>query len=351
MVYAGISQTGRRLRHILDQPQQPIERHWLLRAEQCDFARVFNGVIESVIENTVVSAGTQTAIWNRVNRQHSFGIGGVLMMKSVITKRVLCLLIFMGSALAQRTYTTNFSNAETPLSESHSWINGGTCADTSLCVALDWHNVNTTSGLAFGTQSGVAPPPYPDSTALVTGSWGENQYVQVVVHWDGASGTNNDYDEVEIRLRSAMAPHRAKGYLINCRVGTPSSNSYMQMGRMNGVMGDFLAPGTWGSGSQCSGSKCGCQNGDVLTGAVTNDGNGHPVITAYLNGKQIIQGVDTATTCTSLTDYSSCAITSGGAPGFGFWHQNTYGQNTDFGISKFVASDLSPPSGLSAVVH
>ena len=58
-IYPGVSQTGRRnavqrLRHILDQPQQPIERHWLLRVEQCDFARAFNGTIGSVIENTMV---------------------------------------------------------------------------------------------------------------------------------------------------------------------------------------------------------------------------------------------------------------------------------------------------------
>src|SRR5216683_2825673 len=170
MVYAGISQTGRRLRHILDQPQQPIERHWLLRAAQCDFARVFNGVIESVIENTVVSAGTQTAIWNRVNRQHSFGIGGVLMMKSVITKRVLCLLIFMGSALAQRTYTTKFPQAETPLSESHNWINQGTCADSALCPGAGSSNINSSSGIAHGTQSGAAGPPYLDSGAIVSGT-------------------------------------------------------------------------------------------------------------------------------------------------------------------------------------
>lgn len=171
------------------------------------------------------------------------------------------------------------------------------------------------------------------------------------MHWDGASGTNSDYDEVELRLRSFMASHREKGYLINCRVGTPSSNSYMQMGRMNGVMGDFLPPGTWGAGSQCSGAKCGCKDGDVLTGTVTNDKNGHPVITAYLNGNQIIQGVDTASACTSPTDYSSCAITKGGAPGFGFWHQNTNGKNTDFGISSFTASDIAPPTGLTSVVH
>ena len=104
------------------------------------------------------------------------------MMKSVIVKSVLCLLVFMGSALAQRTYTTKFPKAETPLSESHNWINGGTCADTSLCVALEWSNVATTPGLAFGTQSGAAAPPYPDSTALLTGSWGDNQSVRVVVH-------------------------------------------------------------------------------------------------------------------------------------------------------------------------
>ncbi len=65
MVYAGISQTGRRLRHILDQPQQPIERHWLLRAEQCDFARVFNGVIESVVKIR----------WCRLVRKLQFGTG------------------------------------------------------------------------------------------------------------------------------------------------------------------------------------------------------------------------------------------------------------------------------------
>ncbi|HEV2732959.1 MAG TPA: hypothetical protein VGV15_23250 [Terriglobales bacterium] len=212
-------------------------------------------------------------------------------------------------------------------------------------------NVNTTPGLGFGTQPGAIPPPYTDSTALVTGKWGDSQFVQVVVHWDGTSGTNNDYDEVELRLRSSMAPHRAKGYLINCRVGTPSSNSYLQMGRENGVMGDFLPPGTWGPGSECSGTKCGCKNGDVLTGSVTNDSNGHPVITAYLNGQQIIRGVDTATACASLTDYTSCAITSGGLPGFGFFHQNNNGKNTDFGISSFVASDVAPPSGLTAVAH
>jgi hypothetical protein len=272
------------------------------------------------------------------------------MMQSLVLKRVLCLLIFTSCALAQRSYSTKFPKSETPISENHNWINGGNCGDASLCVALDWNNVNTVAGQGFGTQSGAVPPPYPDSTALVTGSWGDYQSVQVVVHWDGASSTNSDYDEVEIRLRSSMAPHRAKGYLINCRVGTPSSNSYMQMGRMNGVMGDFLAPGTWGSGSACSGTKCGCKDGDVLTGLVVNDANGHPVITAYLNGQQIIQGVDTATPCTSSTDYRSCAITSGGAPGFGFWHQNS-GKNTDFGISSFVASDFAPPSGLKAVAH
>jgi hypothetical protein len=141
-------------------------------------------------------------------------------------------------------------------------------------------------GLAFGTQTGAVPPPYLDSAALVTGACGNDQFVQIVVWWDGASGTNSDYDEVEIRLRGTLAKNLDRTYNINCRVGTPSGDSYIQMGRANGPPDDFTPPI-----AELHGASAACQNGDVITGTIVGG-----VITAYINGKKVIQGMDSVIT-------------------------------------------------------
>lgn len=207
-----------------------------------------------------------------------------------------------------RTYATNFPNTENPISEGHIWVSGST--------------VRSAPGVAFGTQTGALPPPYTDSTALLTGTWGNDQFVQIVVWWDGAPGTNNDYDEVEIRLRGTLAKNWSRTYNINCRVGTPSADSYIQMGRGNGPPDDFTPPI-----AELRGPSAACQNGDVITGTIVGS-----VITAYINGKKVIQGMD--------------SVIRSGAPGFGFFHQGTHGQNNDFGISSFTASDRFPRLGV-----
>lgn len=77
----------------------------------------------------------------------------------------------------QRTYTTQFPFAENPISEHGNWtVSGGNFA-----------NVRTTPGLAFGTQTGTKTNPgkYDDFTALLTGNWGPDQFVQIVVHYPG----------------------------------------------------------------------------------------------------------------------------------------------------------------------
>jgi len=213
-----------------------------------------------------------------------------------------------------RTYATNFPKAENPISENHTWINGGT-------------GIRTIRGLAFGTQSGALPPPYTDSAALVAGNWGSNQFVQIVVKWDGASGTNADHDEVEVRLRGALGKNWDRTYNVNCRVGTPSADSYIQMGRANGPPDDFTPPL-----AELHGPSAACQNGDVITGTIVGN-----VITAYINGRMAIQAADSD-------------ITSG-APGFGFFHQGTKVQNSDFGISSFSASDMFPDFGITGKVE
>ena len=217
-----------------------------------------------------------------------------------------------------RTYSTNFPNSENAISENHNWVNGGNCGDSALCPGGNGSNIQSIPGLAFGTQSGAEPPPYNDSGALLTGSWGSDQFVQIVVWWDGAPGTDSDYDEVEIRLRGTFAKNWSRFYNINCRVGTPSQNSYISVGRANGPPDDFTPPI-----AMLRGPDAACRNGDLITGTIVGD-----VITAYINGKRVIQGED--------------SVINSGSPGFGFFHQGTHAQNKDFGVSSFFASDLFP---------
>jgi len=221
-----------------------------------------------------------------------------------------------------RTYATRFPTTETPISENRNWVNGGSCDDPALCAGAGGSNVRTTPGLAFGTQTGALPPPYTDSNVLLTGMWGNDQFVQIVVWWDGASGTNSDYDEVEIRLRGTLTANGNRTYNINCRVGTPSDNSYIQMGRANGPSGDFTPPL-----AELKGPSAACQNGDVITGTIVGS-----VITAYINGKKVIQATD--------------SVITSGVPGFGFFHQGKHGHNSNFGISSFAASDRFPRFGV-----
>src|SRR5437870_4109660 len=104
-----------------------------------------------------------------------------------------------------QTYTTSFPLTENPVSEGGHWINGGQ-------VGLDWFNVQTTPGRAFGT---VTTGKYTDPTALLTGSWGADQTAEGIVF--SVNPTNAYYQEVELRLRSALSAHSATGYEIAYR--------------------------------------------------------------------------------------------------------------------------------------
>jgi hypothetical protein len=217
-----------------------------------------------------------------------------------------------GASGTQRTYTTQFPFAENPISEHGNWtVSGG-----------DFANVRTTPGLAFGTQTGrkTSPGKYDDSTALLTGNWGPDQFVQIVVHYSGAP-TDLDYDEVEIRLRSVISAKSNTGYEINCRVGRPGMDGYIQVGKINGPIGDFPA-----SFDEKHGIDYACHDGDVITGTIIGK-----TLSAYINGRQVLQATD--------------STFAAGAPGIGFYHEKTQAQNSDFGISSVTASD-SPRIGV-----
>jgi hypothetical protein len=95
------------------------------------------------------------------------------------------------SAFCSTTYTTNFSLTENPISENGKWIDG-------KAVGLDWANVRTSPGLAYGTPTDTIQ--YDDSTAVLTGTWGQDQSAWATVHT--VNQTSALVEEVEIRLRT-----------------------------------------------------------------------------------------------------------------------------------------------------
>lgn len=199
-----------------------------------------------------------------------------------------------------RTYTTNFPLAENPISEGGKWINGAQ-------VGLDWSNVQTTPGLAFD----VSGAGYNDGTALLAGSWGPNQTAQATVHCTGQSA--GIYQEVELRLRSALSAHVATGYEINARCLRGDSNSYLYIVRWNGPFGDFTTL------ASATGSRSGVTEGDVLKATMIGS-----TISVYVNDVQMLTVADSTYTT--------------GNPGMGFDLTNaaTYG---NFGFTSFSASD------------
>jgi len=198
------------------------------------------------------------------------------------------------------SYSTSFPLTENPISESGHWTNGKT-------NGLDWGNVQTTPGLAFGTNFGN----FADSTAILTGSWGANQMAQATVH--SVNQTDSVYEEVELRLRSTISAHNITGYEINFRC-SKTGNAYSQIVRWNGALGNFTYL------SAKDGAQYGVTDKDVVKATIVGS-----VITVYLNGVQINQATDTTYTA--------------GNPGMGFYSSGVSGINANYGFTTFHAED------------
>ncbi len=209
------------------------------------------------------------------------------------------------------SYTTNFPLTENPISEGGKWING-------KVTGLDWANVRTTPGFAFGTQTDTVD--YDDSTAILAGTWGANQMAQAQIHV--VSQDSNIFEEVEIRLRTSISAHSITGYEINCSV--VPSNPYNQIVRWNGPLGSF---------TQLNGGSTGCADGDVLEATIVGN-----TITSYKNGVQLLQWTE--------------STFSSGSPGMGFYIQGgSASQESDYGFSNFTASDSVSSGTLATATH
>ena len=206
-------------------------------------------------------------------------------------------------------YQTSFARTENPISEGGKWLNGHT-------DGLDWTDVRTTSGFAFGTEIGghrLPPEKYDDSTAILKGSWGPDQTVQATVHSRNPNQDGKVYEEVELRLRSSISPRQCTGYEVMFRC-SKIPRAYCNIARWEGPLGKFAML------KENYGSEYGVKDGDVVKATMIGK-----ILTVYINGIQKVQLSDD-----KFPD---------GNPGIGYYLEQATGVIGDFGFSSFTATD------------
>jgi len=212
-------------------------------------------------------------------------------------------------AAAHDPYSANFSRGESPLSDGGRWLNGKT-------DGLDWTDVHTIPGFAFGTEIGgkrPAPQKYDDSTAILKGAWGPDQTAQATVRSLNSNLDGKVNEEVELRLRSSISPHNCTGYEVMFRCAkTPQA--YCNIARWEGPLGKFTML------KENYGTQYGVQTGDVVKASLIGN-----VLTVWINGVQV----------TRITDDKF----KNGSPGIGFYLEGATGVIGDFGFTSLMATD------------
>jgi hypothetical protein len=220
----------------------------------------------------------------------------------------------------ERSYRTSFDLDEDPISEGGMWLNGKK-------DGIDWADVITKNGVAHGAltrmtsaerrveqgnldpSSGEEAAPegdYDDPTAVLTGAWGKNQHAKGSVV--SKKPTDEYFQEVEIRLRSAIKPHLCTGYEVFFRC-LKTESGYAEIVRWNGKVGDFT------SLKKLVGPQYGVKGGDVVEATIRGN-----QIQGFINGMEVISATDD--------------LFTNGSPGIGFnfFVGNT---NVDHGFAHF----------------
>jgi hypothetical protein len=194
------------------------------------------------------------------------------------------------------SYSTNFDLTESPLSEGGAWKHLG----------LDWTLVNTSNGLAWGTQTGSGA--YDDSYAYLSG-FPPDQMASGVVHLASPSGAATH--EVEILLHWSDDAHDARGYECNLAW----NGGYAEIVRWNGPINDFTY-------LDRSSAPMGVHEGDTLSAKIVGN-----TITSYLNGVQIATATD--------------SMFRTGNPGIGLWRGGGAPVTLrDYAFTSFTAMSL-----------
>jgi hypothetical protein len=120
--------------------------------------------------------------------------------------------------------------------------------------------------------------------------------------------TQEYFQEVELRLRSAIAPHVCTGYEVFFRC-LKTDEGYAEIVRWNGKVGDFT------SLKKLVGAYYGVKDGDEVEATISGN-----VLKGFINGIEVISATDDA------FDSGSPGI------GFNFFVGNT---NVDHGFTYF----------------
>jgi hypothetical protein len=224
-------------------------------------------------------------------------------------KTLLAILLCAASAAFGNSYSTNFPATENPILESGMWLNGG-------ANGIKWTNIRTQNGMAIGTMPGNASgaAEYADSTAVLSGSWGPDQTVNATVVVPSPSSGTNVFEEVELRLRTAITANSITGY--ECNYSVTASGNYVQIVRWNGALGSWTL---------LDGRTLHVKNGDIISASAKGN-----KITTYVNGSAVFSVTDST--------YSS------GNPGIGFFLEGATDLNANFGLTNFTASDGVSPT-------
>ena len=253
----------------------------------------------------------------------NFANGSFQVKRLVLLLSIPFLITSVGAAL--RSYQTNFPATEDPISENNNWINGAS-------TGLDWGNVQTTPGLAFGTNVSGGPP-YNDSTAALSGTWATNQSACATVFLNPNLNRNAAFYEIEIRLRVTIGPHNITGYEFNYSMGNDAASGHLYAGvvRWNGPLNNFTGLGG------PSGIPPALQTGDVFCASAIGS-----------TLKEWVTRAGTVIETATVTD----ATYSTGSPGMGFYNQNgSSSDNNSFGFKSYQASEINssgpaPPTNL-----
>lgn len=220
--------------------------------------------------------------------------------------------VSIGPAQAVGSYSTSFGSVENPISESGRWING-------LVTGLDWANMSVSANGARGQQTpdGGGALNFNDATALLIGTWGNDQDATIVARQVSANAVSGM--EIEIRLRSELTAHSCTGYEVYWSV--QNADQYLNIARWDGPLGSYTNIAQTVSGVAVV-------DGDTLRATIVGT-----VITAYINGVQKLQ----YNTNADGTKYAS------GKPGIGTWLGNTGGsaaEQANFGIKSFTVTTV-----------
>jgi hypothetical protein len=219
-----------------------------------------------------------------------------------------------------RSYSTRFMHDENPVSEGGIWLNGRR-------DGIDWIDVVSKGGVAYGevTRMGVAERrveqgnlesaakggvahlgDYDDPTAVLAGAWGKDQFARGRVF--SRNQTERYFQEVEMRLRSAMRPHWCIGYEVFWRC-LKNDKAYAEIARWNGRIGDFT------SLKKLFGPQFGVKDGDLVSASIVGN-----LIRGYINDVEVISAVDD--------------MFDSGSPGLGF-NFGVGDTNVDHGFTYF----------------